>query len=169
MRLRFFYAAVVGWAIGLIVHFTALLADHDLSIRVPGVRLLHLGAIVLFGAGILYIRKDHSSRDPTLNRSWLSFYKTILGRTPVWLLVLAGTSWIYTIAQGSMSLDSFPGSLAVRDGEYILHNHGQLIRALSESEYMHYRALEIGRSSSGWIGFYGIAAVMLHPRTRTVG
>jgi len=54
----------------------------------------------------------------------------------------------------------------IKNEQYILQNHGQLIRILTEQEYHHYKANEVRGFSGHWIAFYGIAMAVLFPNGR---
>ena len=56
---------------------------------------------------------------------------------------------------------SQPGTPEIRDGQYILQNHGHLVKTVTESEYYHYLANQTRAFSGHWIMFYGIAAAVL--------
>lgn len=55
------------------------------------------------------------------------------------------------------------GSIGIRDGQYILHSHGKLIRTITEQEYHLAQANEARGFSGHWIAFYGIAMVIWYP------
>ena len=49
------------------------------------------------------------------------------------------------------------------EGQYVLHNHGTLIRNITEQEYTAYKAAEVRGFSGHWLAFYGIATALLYP------
>jgi len=48
----------------------------------------------------------------------------------------------------------------VRDGKYVLHNHGQVIRELSENEYEWQKAYILRGFSGHWMAFYLVPAIV---------
>lgn len=60
-------------------------------------------------------------------------------------------------------MSSQPGSPEIQDGQYILQNHGKLIRTITEQEYHHYKANEVRGFSGHWLIFYGFSAALLYP------
>ena len=48
----------------------------------------------------------------------------------------------------------------VRDGKYVLHNHGQVIRELSEDEYELQKAYVVRGFSGHWMVFYLVPALV---------
>jgi hypothetical protein len=42
----------------------------------------------------------------------------------------------------------------IKDGQYVLNNHGQIVKALSELEYFRLKGAELRMFSAGWIFFY---------------
>jgi hypothetical protein len=56
----------------------------------------------------------------------------------------------------------------IQNGQYILHNHGQFVRNLTEKEYHHYQANTLRGFSGHWIAFYGMAMAVLYPFNKQV-
>jgi hypothetical protein len=54
------------------------------------------------------------------------------------------------------------GTPDIIDGKFVLHNHGRIIKNLTEQQYHHYKALELRGFSGHWIAFYGIATAVLY-------
>jgi len=46
------------------------------------------------------------------------------------------------------------GSPDIRDGKYVLHNHGKIIRELTADEYRHYQTRTLRGFSGHWLYFY---------------
>ena len=167
MRKFLFYFAVTGWTLGLIVHLVSLLGI-DVTEKIPFIWILHIGIFVVWLPTILNLRKNEKlkefSQSGLLTRmNPLVFFKMIFQNTPTWLTLIAISGFLYAIVNFMLFMTSQLGVPDVKDGQYILQNHGQLIKTLTEQEYHHYKANQLRGFSGHWIAFYGIAMVVLFP------
>lgn len=170
MKKFLFYFAVTGWILGLIVHLLSL-ADFDITDKVPFVWVLHIGIFVVWFPAVLDLNKNEElkayEQSGILNRmNPLEFYKIIFRQTPTWLAVIAIGGLYYAGINFILFMTSQLGVPDIKDGQYILHNHGQLIKNLTEQEYHHYKANEVRGFSGHWLAFYGVAAAVLFPFNR---
>jgi hypothetical protein len=167
MKKFLFYFAVAGWTSGLLVHLLSL-ADIDVADKVPFVWILHIGVFVVWLPTILALRNNEelkAYRQPGMRnqRNPLKFFRILFRQTPTWLAILAIGGFVYAVVNFMMFMGSQPGVPDLKDGQYVLHNHGQLIRTLTEQEYQHYKANEVRGFSGHWLAFYGFAAAILFP------
>jgi hypothetical protein len=170
MRKFLFYFAITGWTLGLIVHLLSL-ADNDITDKVPFVWVLHIGILVVWIPVVLDLKKNEElkafQQSGMMNRmNPVGFFKIIFKQTSAWLTVFAIGGFIYAFVNFMFFMASQNGTLGIEDGQYILHNHGQLIKTLTEQEYHHYRANEVRGFSGHWIAFYGLATAVLFPLNR---
>ena len=170
MKKILFYFAVTGWTLGLIVHLLSL-ADLDVTDKVPFVWILHIGIFVVWLPTVLELKKNKElkayQQSGMLNRmNPLGFFKIIFQQTPTWLTIIAIGGFFYAGINFIMFMNSQHGVPEIKDGQYILSNHGQLIKTLTEQEYHHYKANEVRGFSGHWILFYGVAAAILFPFNR---
>jgi hypothetical protein len=163
MRKFLFYFAATGWTLGLIVHLTALIGDYDLSRPIPFIWVLHIGIFVVWLPTIWELRKNQELKDFKTRLNPVTFFKAMFKNTPTWLATIGIVGSIYAIINFKLFMASQPGVPDFRDGQYILHSHGQLIKTLTEQEYYHYLANQTRGFSGHWIAFYGIAAAVLFP------
>lgn len=166
MNKYLFYFALTGWILGLIVHILSL-ADIDITEKVPFVWLLHVGIFVVWLPVVLDLKKNEELQEyqqsGMLNRmNPIGFYKIIFKETPTWMAILAGAGFFYAFINFMLFMASKGGTPSIKDGHYILQNHGQLIKTLTEQEYLHYKANEVRGFSGHWILFYGIATAVLY-------
>ena len=42
----------------------------------------------------------------------------------------------------------------IQNGQYVLSNHGEIVRELSEQQYLHLKEWELRMFASGWMCFY---------------
>src|ERR1051326_9006396 len=116
-------AALLGFGVTVAVH-VATTVGRDLYVQFPLVWLLHLGAILVFGACVA--------------SAAVSQFKLadILSRFPVWALVLVGITFVYNAANVYWCLHIIGGgNAAMSGGQYVLTTHGRLLAHLTEAEY----------------------------------
>lgn len=81
---------------------------------------------------------------------------------PAWAQGLMGVVFVYAIVIFLLfSAQSESGSLAVRDGQYLLLNHGVLIRHLTFEEYVAKQVYILRAFSAYWVLFYLALALQL--------
>jgi hypothetical protein len=136
--------AAMGLALSLAVH-TASLFGVDVMSLVPFVWALHVGVFIVFAPAVLLARKRFGAR-PVLAELRQAF--------PGWVKVLAGVFFAYAVINFYVSFSSMAGTPAVKVGQYVLENHGRIVRALSSAEYTSLRARVIRGFSGHWMVFY---------------
>jgi hypothetical protein len=166
MKKYLFYLALTGWILGLLVHILSL-ADIDVTETVPFVWLLHIGIFVVWLPVILDLKKNEELQEyqqsGMLNRiNPVGFYKIIFRETPTWMAIFVVAGFFYALFNFMLFFASQGGTPSIKDGQYILQNHGQLIKTLTEQEYHHYKANEVRGFSGHWILFYGFATAVLY-------
>jgi len=149
MKKFLFYFAVTGWTLGLIVHLLSI-ADYNVSDKVPFVWLLHFGIFVVWLPGVFILIKNEG-----LN---------VFRQTPRCLTMIALAGFFYAILNFVlvMTISHF-GVPDIKNGQFILHDHGKLIKTLTEQEYHHYKVNDVRGFSGHWLAFYGLAAAILFP------
>lgn len=171
MKKRFFYAAVAGFILGLIVHLAAV-SGYDLSRDIPFVWILHVGVFIVFVPGIIYMRQNKAYQQLAAEKQWRSGgvkqqFQVLFGGTPLWLRLTMVMMFVYAIVNFLLFMMSQHGVPDIREGEYILHNHGEIIRTITEEEYYHYRANELRGFSGHWLLFYSVSMGLLYPFDET--
>jgi len=167
MRNFLFCLAVTGWIIGLIVHALSL-QNIDVAGKFPFVWVLHIGIFVVWLPIVFYLNKNEElkafRKSGMLTRTDpFGFFKIVLKDTPTWLSIIAITGFVYTIINFMLSMNPQPGIATIKNGQFILQNHGRLIKNLTEKEYLHYKANTLRGFSGHWIAFYGLAMAILFP------
>jgi hypothetical protein len=51
----------------------------------------------------------------------------------------------------------------IQNGQYVLQEHGQIIKIIKQQEYHYYQANLLLLFSAAWIAFYGVASTALFP------
>jgi hypothetical protein len=159
----FFFFALIGWVLGLCVHLTAALGDYDLTGPFPGLWLLHVGAIAVWLPTVLILKDNPELKHLKNNLNPRTFFGQIAKEAPAWLRVIAMAGFFYAIINFMFFMVSQHGTPDIMNGQYVLQNHGKIVRTISLSEYGHYQALQTRAFSGHWIAFYGIACAVLYP------
>ncbi len=168
MKQILFYFAITGWTLGLIVHFLSI-AEYNAAEKFPFIWLLHIGIFIVWLPAVLILTKNEelkafrqSSSLKQLNP--IAASKIFFGQTPSWLTIIAVAGFFYAIINFVLFMtSSHMGIPDIKNGQYILHDHGKLIKTLTEQEYYHYKANEVRFFSGHWLMFYGLAAAVLFP------
>lgn len=145
MNRIFGLAALVGFIISLIVHISALLSI-DVLTDFPYVWLLHVGIFVVFIPFVFSSRKTLGVKPK---------FAEIRAAFPTWVVVVGICICAYAVLNfGLFMVATEGGSPSIRDGKYLLLNHGKLIRELTFAEYTAFRTNEVRGFSGHWLVFY---------------
>jgi hypothetical protein len=156
MQIFFGTLAVLGFVAAFGVHVAALLGL-PIQDRVPQVWALHVGIFVVFIPAVFYLKKDTAANDP------LALFRG----TPPWTVVALLALFLYAFINFFVSLSATGGATPdIRDGQYVLHRKGQVVRQLSEAEYSAGRAAEVRLFSGHWLLFYAMPAAVFLVRRR---
>jgi hypothetical protein len=134
----------------------------------PVIWLLHIGIFAVWLPTVFLLKKNeelktYHQRGILKNTNPFAIFRIIFRQTPTWLKVIAILGFFYAVINFIMFMATQSGVADIKDGQYILHNHGQLIRILTEQEYHHFKANELRGFSGHWLAFYGPAAAVLFP------
>ena len=145
MNTLFAWTALTGFILALAAHIAAI-CGVDVGGRYPFVWGLHFGVFIVF-IPIFFSMKRTFGAKPTMAQ--------IRDEFPRWVVVLGICMMAYTLVNFLLfALNTAGGSPSIKDGKYLLLNHGTLIREISESEYRQFMA-NIARGFSGhWLFFY---------------
>lgn len=144
-HLAFGGLALIGFLASLSAHLLAL-AGISLGEHSPIVAWLPYGAMAVlvpyaFLSGLAFKAR------PT----WADLNEVF----PVWIILIELVVFAYSLhGLVASSHASGGGHAMVKDGAYVLLEHGKLIRALSLDEYARLRSLEVQSFSSFWMVFY---------------
>lgn len=167
MKKRFFFAAIVGWALGLLVHLLAIFEINAAEIS-PYAWLLHAGIFIVWVPAILIQRKEKALQplqDAAITKGFspVAKFKVHFKNTPRWLIIIAFAGLYYAFFNFFLFMYNQGYTPDIKNGQYILHSHGQLIQTITRQEYNHYKANALRGFSGHWIAFYGMAMAMLYP------
>lgn len=145
MTTLFAWAALTGFLLALATHIAAI-CGVDVAGRYSFVWGLHFGVFIAF-IPIFFSMKRTFGAKPTMTQ--------IRDEFPRWVVVLGASMMAYTLINFLLfALNTEGGNPTIKEGKYLLLDHGKLIREISESEYRQFMA-NIARGFSGhWLFFY---------------
>ncbi len=154
--LKYIFKFSLGvFLISSLVHILAIFQITVIS-RFP-VFILHVLTIGVCFIAFFQLRSKEG-RKLDLAKYFKEKFSSKLSWVPVVLVLL----FIYNFINFFLSYSNYVGSPDVWDGKYILHDHGSLIREITEREYRIERTKEIKMFSSFWVLFSGIGSAMLY-------
>ncbi len=126
---------------------------------------LHVGIFIVWVPAIIYLKKNNQLQANSSLRSFtpVTGFQNFFKGIPRWMAIIAVCGFIYAVLNFIIGVYAYPYSPGVKDGQYVLYNHSQIIKALSEKEYIAYAAARSRLFSGHWIAFYGMAAALLYP------
>ena len=157
-----FYFTLACWAASLIAHLSSI-ADFDLIDKFPFIWFLHAGIFIIAITAIFVVRQFPEMQNQQIRSNPFKVLKTLTKETPYWLIAIAVAGFIYAGINFSLFASSQLGSPEIKDGQFILENHGQFIKTITEQEYHHYQANIVRGFSGHWLAFYGIGLTILYP------
>jgi hypothetical protein len=143
--------AAFGLCTSLIVHLLTY-KSVDVFDLYPDAWLLHVGGLVVMFAAAVSLRNKYGGS--------LTYQEIPKAALPAWAWRMTYAAGIYTVVNFALFLYNVEGgSPDIRDGRYVLANHGKIIRELTEDEY-HIQRVYVARGFSGhWILFYLLPAL----------
>jgi len=149
MRRAFSIFAFTGFFISLIVHLTTFFGI-DPAKHVPWVWVLHLGIFIVF-IPMLFVQGLKRKKD---------FWPKFLASMPRLAQYTIKAFFVYAAINFALFFFLSKGGVPdVRDGKYVLHSHGNVIRELSEEEYEWQKAYVVRGFSGHWMIFYLVPAL----------
>jgi len=134
------FAILCALSLSVVVH-GATFFGVSLPAAFPPLWGLHVVAIIAFGAMMLTSRRTQRVEGFALPK-W-----------PVWAYLLVIAAFLYAFINFAICFGLIHGTPEVRDGLYVLSDHGRIIRELSADEYRWQQAY-IARGFSGhWMFF----------------
>ena len=157
MRFLFGTLSALGFLAALAVHAFALsgIAVQDIW---PTVWALHIGVFVVFIPAAFYLRKHSDENDPV----------ALFRGLPTWAGLALVALFVYAFLNFFVSLSKTAGATPeLRDGRYVLHNKGSVVREITKEEYTAGRAAQARLFSGHWLLFYsipvGVFLLLRHP------
>lgn len=128
---------------------------------------LWIAAFMVWGGAILTLNQlgDLKTLDIKARLNPIKYWGAIFKGTPRWVMILAIACFLFGIVNGFINL-SDDGVTGIIDGKYVVHNHGEIIRVLTEQEYLAAKATDLKGMVAGHILFLGMGTGILYPRNR---
>ncbi len=160
----FFLFSIFGLLVGIIIHFSAIIGI-NLFYKSSYFMILNFGIFVVWIPSIFQMRqnlkKERLSNPQKLSSKLI--YKLMFQGKPKFVMILSKTFLIYASIYFVFYLLKTKGIVGIIDGDYVIHNHGNIVEKLTLEEYQKYRAFEISGMTSHILGFFGIAFGVLFP------
>ena len=141
--------ALTGFFASLLIHLTTFLGI-DPAKHVPWVWGLHLGIFIVF-IPMLLVQGLTPKKE---------FWNKFFALMPIWARYAIKAFFAYALINFALFFFLSKGGVPeVREGKYVLHNHGDVIRELSEDEYELQKSYVVRGFSGHWMVFYLIPAL----------
>lgn len=138
------FLSVLGFVAAFIIH-TLTFFGIDSSKYFYGVWCLHIGVFIVFIPLTISAKKEKNSDEYSKMPSWA---KLVIAAIFVYALV--NIALFFFFSEG--------GSPTIINDQYVLLDHGKLIRQLTEVEYNWQKAYVLRGFSGHWLLFYLISA-----------
>jgi len=157
----FFIIAVVGFILGTLVHIISIL-EINLQKDLPFIWVLHLVVFVVFIPAVLELKKN---KELNKRMNPIKQFKTMVKFFPKPLVILTAFFLFYTLFNFLFSMSLLQGGGPnIINGEYVLSNHGKILRTLTEVEYYKFQAHELRAFSGHWMLFFSVSITILFPQ-----
>jgi hypothetical protein len=161
---------VVIGGLGLIYGFYIYLNPLHFVDKTDGMAFpipLSIVVFIIWLAAILTLNQigDLKKMDLKSRLNPVKLWGTMFKGTPKWVLLLAIAAFIFGVINAGSLFDS-SGVTGMIDGKYVVHNHGQVIRELTEQEYLIEKSKELKGIAAAHIFFLGMGIGFLYPRKR---
>lgn len=145
--------AIIGFVLSFIAHFSTYFGVNPQG-EFPFVWLLHVGIFVVFVPAVYIMKRVDNGKG--------IFFHEAVKFAPVWMKILCGVCFLYAAVNffsfASMTKDGSPDIIS---GNYVISNHGRIVRVISHDEYEKYRSYEVRGFSGHWMIFYFFSATVL--------
>lgn len=134
-----------------------------------GVTMDKLGVwIFLFHGGVFLLFLPMVAIEFPAIKANAFFWTEFARGKPSWVLSGITASFLFFVIFFVLFLVlSHVSSPEIRNGEYVLNNYGEIVRVLSESEYLQLKGWELRLFASGWMCFYFVLTIYWwFPRNR---
>lgn len=151
---------------GLYIYFNAIdWVDNTEGLPLP--TPLTIAVFVIWLAAILTLNQigELKTMDFKTRLNPIKFWGTMFKGTPTWVLILAIASFIFGMVSMGLMISDF-GVTGIIDGKYVVHNHGQIIRELTEQEFLIAKSKELKGVTGAHIFFLGMGTGILYPRKK---
>jgi hypothetical protein len=156
-----FFILIFGLISSVIVHFSTFLGINPERVF-PAIWVLH---ILIF---IVWIPVMFSCRNSFTKDNQRDFWKIATRSAPRWMKVLSVALFAYAFFNFFFTIfvlneGGVPSEL---DGKKVIHNHGNVIRELTDAEYEKHQAYAVRTFSGHWMIFYAVGMTVLYSKMK---
>ena len=160
MKNVFFYWSVTGLLCEFVLNFVALFFDLDLTENISYPWLFHLSIIVL----IVFLKNNKYILFQKEKLAYTKHYSSVFPNAPAWFVYTVLLSFPYFIINFILFAINTHGDPGIENGKYILSYQGKFLKAISENEYHHFKAVRLGLITAPFIVIYSILVAILWPQ-----
>lgn len=141
----FFYLAITGWLLSLIVHLFSIFHFHfNFEEEFPYVFFLHIGIFIVGLPALIFAIKRIKQEKIELGIfSFFSFFKIIFGGIPMFMTIIFAATFIYATINDFSFSQSYEGMPDIENEKYILQNF--LVVGLYFMDFLRYYFFHIGK------------------------
>lgn len=156
-----FFLAVFGLVSSAIAHLSTFLGINPQR-AFPPVWILH---VLIF---VVWLPVVFSLRNTLIKNQPRDFWKVATANAPGWMKVLSAALFAYTFFNFFFTVFVLNqgGGPSEIDGKKVLHNHGTIIRELTDEEYEAHQAYSVRTFSGHWMIFYALGMTVLYSRMK---
>ncbi len=123
---------------------------------------------LLFGTWIIAVLKLSTSTElkelrTKKQKNPITIFKVIFNGTPLWISIIAGLSFVFAMVSFGIIMYTQKGVVSTLEGERVIHNHGDIIKTLTEEEYRHALAVQARGFVGHYLAFFSVGAAILYP------
>ena len=155
------YSSFILWIISISTNLISVIGI-DVSQYFPYIWILHIGMIVISFPTILYAKNNpiETDQDNSFFNSGIPLIP-YFKKSPTWLNTIVIAGFTYAVLSFIITKNSYIGTPEIDNGKYILSEHGQFIKNITEMEFHKLKANELIGFSGIWISFYGLEYLLL--------
>jgi len=158
-----YYFALTALTLSLIVGILSLV-NIDVSDYIPFIWVLHIGIFVVLFPVLFYLYNNplYEETDNFESSGRISInLMPYISNAPRKLLLITICLIIVGFCISGASMNSMHGSPNYVNGSYVLEDHGEFIKKITEIEFHKAKANELGIFTGLWITFYSIGFLLL--------
>lgn len=153
-----FLLSVIGFIGSLFFHFGSIFAFEAVAENYSF--LLHLGIFVVFIPFIVYLNNGKTT---------YNFMAAFTSIVPLKYVVICALLFFYVFANFIIFMAKSKGGVPdIWNGEFVLHNHGKLIRHITEKEYQSFKINQLRGFSGHWLFFYFMPMVFFFYKIKSL-
>lgn len=151
-----FIFSLLGFCVALVVHGAAIVESN--IAKSNWLYVLHGAVFVAFAPFVICISLGRTKENP-----FRGLTQYVPGKAIAIGVLLLIYIWINFIVFMAKSDGGVPD---IWEGAYVLHNHGKLLKNISEAEYIGYKSNQLRGFSGHWLAFFYMPMVYFYFRAK---